>query len=96
MMIEEYVLKDRLPLDDRILARDITCFLEISKMYAGNEILINRLISILRRHGYDTIEDVVSVSERQIRLTKQIGEQTFKLLLDLLKALSKRGEPGHL
>lgn len=86
------VLKDKFSLSTRVLASDIGCLMELSGMGIGNEMMINRLISILRRNGYYTVGDLVSASEKQIRLIKHLGEQSLTMLLDLLKALSESGE----
>jgi DNA-directed RNA polymerase alpha subunit len=86
------VLKDSLSLSTRVLARDIGCLMELSDMSIGNEMMINRLISILRRNGYYTVGDIASASEKQIRLIKHVGEQTLSMLLELLRALSESEE----
>ncbi|MFB5675333.1 hypothetical protein ACE5KN_10555 [Paenibacillus terreus] len=86
------VLKDKLSLSTRVLARDIGCLMELSDRGIGNEMMINRLISILRRNGYYTVGDIASASEKQIRLIKHVGEQTLTMLLDLLEVLSESGE----
>ncbi|WP_305024305.1 helix-hairpin-helix domain-containing protein [Paenibacillus lacisoli] len=49
---------------------------------------MNKLVNILRRNGYQTIEDIANVSEHQLRLIKYMGEQTFELLFSLLMFLS--------
>ncbi|MFM9281558.1 hypothetical protein [Paenibacillus jiagnxiensis] len=86
------VLKDKFSLSTRVLARDIGCLMELSDMDIGNEMMINRLISILRRNGYYTVGDIASASEKEIRLIKHVGEQSLTMLMDLLGALSESEE----
>jgi len=82
-------LGDRLSLDDKTLSRDISCLLEVADAELYPENTIKKLINILRRNGYDSIEDIVNASEKEIRLLKYIGLQTFNTLKTLLMELSE-------
>lgn len=88
-MMKMVTLGDRLSLDDKTLSRDITCLLEVADAELFPENTTKKLINILRRNGYDCIEDIVNASEKEIRLLKYIGLQTFNTLKTLLMELSE-------
>lgn len=92
-MMKMVTLGDRLSLDDKTLSRDITCLLEVADAELFPENTIKKLINILRRNGYDCIEDIVNASEKEIRLLKYIGLQTFNTLNTLLMELSESKDP---
>jgi hypothetical protein len=73
------------------LAKDISYLVEVTGTTHTTSTVL-KLINVLRRNGFHTIEDVVNATARRIQLIKQVGDKTFVLLLDLLKALSEEGQ----
>ncbi|WP_156995817.1 hypothetical protein [Paenibacillus stellifer] len=77
-------LKTNFSISSECLGKDITFLLEISGPDYDEGATL-KLVNTLRRNGFSTIEDVVSVSAKRIQLLKWIGDKSFTQLLVLLK-----------
>ncbi|MBW4084593.1 hypothetical protein [Paenibacillus sp. S150] len=82
-------LKAILPIKEEYLIQDVWFLMEIDTS-GNNQYSTVKLINILRRNGLRTIGDVLNSEARHIQLMKGIGEKSFLLLLELLKAISKK------
>lgn len=49
-----------------------------------------KLVNLLRRNGFNTIEDILNSDPKRIQLIKHVGEKSINQLLAILKILSDK------
>lgn len=83
----DYSLHNYFSISSYHLTKDIIFLLEYEHSEC-NPILTMKLIGTLRRNGFHTVQDILNASPKRIQLMKGIGDRSFELLLELLRAIS--------